>query len=118
MGMGARGMQEGDVVCILFGSRVPFILRRTGDDSDCWHLIGDAYVYGMMDVRWLIPEHRFQQLTRQNLGRRNPRSQGRRYFGIKEAMVPHLLTSSTTRQLDRRLMVPDYHDHSAALYEQ
>ncbi|KAI1159661.1 heterokaryon incompatibility protein-domain-containing protein [Nemania serpens] len=38
--------QEGDLVCILFGSEVPFILRRRNGH---FQLIGDAYVHGIME---------------------------------------------------------------------
>ena len=51
MGMGPRGMQEGDIVCVLFGGCVPFVLQPKADRSDCWELINDAYVHGIMDVR-------------------------------------------------------------------
>jgi hypothetical protein len=36
----------GDVVCVLFGGTVPFVLRRSGDD---FRLHGEAYVYGVMN---------------------------------------------------------------------
>jgi hypothetical protein len=39
--VGPEFVQEGDVVCILFGGRAPFILRRC---SDHFHLIGECYV--------------------------------------------------------------------------
>ena len=36
----------GDVVCILFGSDFPFIVRQTADDA--FQLIGECYVHGLM----------------------------------------------------------------------
>ena len=36
----------GDVICILFGSDFPFIVRQTADDV--FQLIGECYVYGLM----------------------------------------------------------------------
>ena len=36
----------GDVVCILFGSDCPFIVRQTTDDA--FQLIGECYVHGLM----------------------------------------------------------------------
>ena len=51
IGMGTQHIQEGDVVCILFGGRVPYTLRPANDGSDTWTFVGDAYVDGIMDVR-------------------------------------------------------------------
>lgn len=46
MGLGPNALLPHDVVCILFGGIVPFILRsRQGH----YQLVGDAYVHGMMD---------------------------------------------------------------------
>jgi hypothetical protein len=39
-------MQPGDLVCILFGGITPFILRAK---DDYYALVGDAYVYGLME---------------------------------------------------------------------
>src|SRR3954447_14670075 len=41
LGVGPEYVQEGDVVCILFGGRAPFVLRRC---LDHFHLIGECYV--------------------------------------------------------------------------
>lgn len=38
-------MQPGDIVCVLFGAQVPFILRRK--DSR-YQLVGESYVHGIM----------------------------------------------------------------------
>ncbi|OCL05183.1 hypothetical protein AOQ84DRAFT_299424, partial [Glonium stellatum] len=35
----------GDVVCILFGADVPFILRKT---ETGYRLVGESYVHGIM----------------------------------------------------------------------
>jgi hypothetical protein len=40
-------MQVGDVVAVLFGARVPFVLRQQQDGR--YRLIGDCYVHRMMD---------------------------------------------------------------------
>ena len=44
------GAARGDVICLLFGSRIPFVLRRVGkgDGSGRWRLIGECFVYGVM----------------------------------------------------------------------
>lgn len=39
--------QEGDSIVVLAGGKVPFVLRRLSGDKYC--LLGDAYVYGIMD---------------------------------------------------------------------
>lgn len=47
MGLGSHAVEQGDVVCILFGHFAPFILRRT---DSAWKLKGNAYVHGIMHV--------------------------------------------------------------------
>ena len=48
IGLGPRMMQEGDEVCILFGGRVPFLLRRKPDH----HLfVGESYLHNH-DLMW------------------------------------------------------------------
>ncbi|KZL70616.1 heterokaryon incompatibility protein [Colletotrichum incanum] len=42
-----REARAGDVVCILLGSEVPFVIRPTR--KGMYEMIGDAYVSGMMD---------------------------------------------------------------------
>ena len=44
-GVGPAVMQPGDIVCVLFGAQVPFILRRK--DSR-YQLVGESYVHGIM----------------------------------------------------------------------
>ncbi|KAL2203444.1 hypothetical protein CC79DRAFT_1056587 [Sarocladium strictum] len=48
LAMGPNDLQQGDVVCVLMGGAVPFILRPRGD-GDGYTLIGDSYVHGIMD---------------------------------------------------------------------
>ena len=48
LGLGPRMMQEGDEVCVLFGGRMPFLLRRKPDH----HLfIGESYLHDH-DIMW------------------------------------------------------------------
>lgn len=42
----AGACEPQDLVCILFGADVPFILRRKGSQ---YILIGEAYIHGIMD---------------------------------------------------------------------
>jgi hypothetical protein len=48
--------EPGDMVCLILGAEVPFILRRLdGGDSDvaeegrCYTLVGERYIHSMMD---------------------------------------------------------------------
>jgi hypothetical protein len=46
IGTGPEGLRTGDVVCVLYGGNVPFILRR--DTQGQYMLIGGCYVSGIM----------------------------------------------------------------------
>lgn len=46
IGIGTRAMEAGDVVAVLFGGRVPFILRK---QSSGYRVVGACYVHGLMD---------------------------------------------------------------------
>jgi len=45
IGVGPEAMEEGDLCCILFGARVPYILRRVGHQCV---LVGESYIHGVM----------------------------------------------------------------------
>ena len=47
LGLGRSSTQPGDVVCVLRGGNVPFILRKKGDGY--YELVGEAYMHGIMD---------------------------------------------------------------------
>lgn len=47
IGMGPQCIKQNDAVSILFGGFSPFALRREGDR---WSLLGDIYLYDLMDV--------------------------------------------------------------------
>ena len=50
MGLGPRLMRPGDVVCVLLGSGVPFVLREGGGVGGGWYgLVGECYCHGAMD---------------------------------------------------------------------
>lgn len=44
--LGPAVAEKGDVVCVLFGGRTPYILRPKGDH---YLFVGECYVHGMMD---------------------------------------------------------------------
>ena len=46
IGLGPPHCRPGDLVCILFGGEVPFVLRPVGGR---YQLVGDAYVHGIME---------------------------------------------------------------------
>ncbi|KAK3319593.1 heterokaryon incompatibility protein-domain-containing protein [Cercophora scortea] len=52
-GLGPAAMREGDVVVVLFGGVVPFVLRRVGgedgeEEEERWRLVGECFVPGLM----------------------------------------------------------------------
>jgi hypothetical protein len=48
MGLFPNKVMAGDLVCILYGSKVPVILRKP-PNSDLYQLVGEAYVHGIME---------------------------------------------------------------------
>jgi hypothetical protein len=49
MGLALRGVQVGDMVCLLSGAPTPHVIRRVRErDDDVYRFVGDAYVDGMM----------------------------------------------------------------------
>jgi hypothetical protein len=46
MGIGPNVLEIGDIVCVLFGGDVPYILRPK---DGYYQLVGDAYVHGIME---------------------------------------------------------------------
>lgn len=48
--LGPDLLQEGDVVVVLRGGKVPFLLRRANNNPEGgWVLVGECYVHGLMD---------------------------------------------------------------------
>lgn len=41
--------QVGDVVCILFGALVPFLIRPSEAKNGCYRLVGECYIHGIMN---------------------------------------------------------------------
>jgi hypothetical protein len=49
MGFTLRGVQTGDLVCLLSGSPTPHVIRRVKEQADeVYRFVGDAFVDGMM----------------------------------------------------------------------
>ncbi|OAK93948.1 hypothetical protein IQ06DRAFT_298698 [Phaeosphaeriaceae sp. SRC1lsM3a] len=53
MGIGPLRMREGDVIAILFGSTIPFVLRHVEGSADRYMLLGECYIHGIMDGEWV-----------------------------------------------------------------
>ena len=50
MGVGPLDMETGDLVCVIFGGKFPFVLRETSSaEGGEYRLIGEAYCDGIMD---------------------------------------------------------------------
>jgi hypothetical protein len=53
LGLGPKDVQDGDLLCIIFGCSVPVVLRKIVSDEMTgehhYELVGDCYVHGMMD---------------------------------------------------------------------
>ncbi|KAF4449563.1 hypothetical protein FALBO_16633 [Fusarium albosuccineum] len=47
LGVGPRGMEEGDTIAVLHGARTPLILRPA-ETAGNWIIVGDCYVHGLM----------------------------------------------------------------------
>ncbi|ORY14865.1 hypothetical protein BCR34DRAFT_644590 [Clohesyomyces aquaticus] len=46
LGLGPKGMLAGDRISLIFGARVPFVLRKA--EAGGWSLVGECYVRGIM----------------------------------------------------------------------
>ena len=46
VGLGPESLEKNDLVCILYGGHVPYILRP---ENDYFKLVGESYVHGMMN---------------------------------------------------------------------
>ena len=51
LGLAPSGARKGDILCVLRGGDVPFVLREK--ENGYWELVGEAYVHGIMDGSWV-----------------------------------------------------------------
>ena len=51
LGLAPSRARKGDVLCVLRGGDVPFVLREK--ENGYWELVGEAYVHGIMDGSWV-----------------------------------------------------------------
>lgn len=47
-------MQVGDVICVIFGAKVPYVLRSRNEGGVV--LVGEAYCDGIMDGKFIEQE--------------------------------------------------------------
>lgn len=59
IGLGPRSMCKGDIICIMSGGKVPYVLR---EERDHHRLIGEAYVHGLMEGQAVDANTRFHQI--------------------------------------------------------
>jgi hypothetical protein len=58
VGVGPAGILPGHVVSIFFGAHVPYVIRQESESPLQFSLVGDAYVYGIMDGEFMATEYR------------------------------------------------------------
>jgi hypothetical protein len=49
IGLAPHGTQEGDLIYVILGSSVPYVLRPRKDEAQAFELVGEAYVQGIMN---------------------------------------------------------------------
>ena len=59
IGLGPRSMCKGDIICIMSGGRVPYVLR---EERDHHQLIGEAYVHGLMEGQAVDANTKFHRI--------------------------------------------------------
>jgi hypothetical protein len=55
MGMIPGTAEEGDILCVLYGSKFPHVLRKVLGKEDTYELVGIAYIHGLMNgeaIEW------------------------------------------------------------------
>lgn len=58
LGMVPDYFQDGDVVVIFLGGRIPHIIRR--GESDFYELVGESYVHGIMQGKFMESQPKTQ----------------------------------------------------------
>ncbi|KAK0632469.1 heterokaryon incompatibility protein-domain-containing protein [Immersiella caudata] len=53
VGLAPAETEPGDLAVIFPGFSAPYVLRRVGDDARMYELVGECYVYGVMDGEYL-----------------------------------------------------------------
>jgi len=48
LGLGPQSLEIGDLVCVLGGGRVPYLIRPVNEEDNEARFVGEAYVHGIM----------------------------------------------------------------------
>jgi hypothetical protein len=56
IGSGPGRAEKGDIVCILYGAKVPYVLRKRKQPEDGYVYIGEAYIQGLMDGEFMTSD--------------------------------------------------------------
>jgi hypothetical protein len=48
LGIGSKSLEVGDLVCLLAGGSVPYVIRRINGAENKFRFVGEAYVHGIM----------------------------------------------------------------------
>lgn len=61
-GLASADVEEGDIICILFGGKVPYALRRK---DGYYRFLGECYVHGIMDgeAMDMLADGQFEKTT-------------------------------------------------------
>lgn len=64
LGQMPLGTERGDLVCILMGGEVPFVIRPTHPGSNSYNMIGDCFLNGVMNGEMLVAnEHATREIV-------------------------------------------------------
>jgi hypothetical protein len=56
---------SGDTLCIFLGAKIPYVIRPVRDNSEAYTLIGEAFVYGIMDGESLRSDYQVKSVRLQ-----------------------------------------------------
>jgi hypothetical protein len=61
-GLAPATAQVGDLCCVIFGARTPFVVRQLFSSPKCYELVGEAYIHNIMKGE-IIEQHAFPEDT-------------------------------------------------------
>lgn len=56
IGLAPWNAREGDVVAVLLGGKMPYLLRPRGSDCTDYTFVGETYVHGLMEGEAMDPD--------------------------------------------------------------
>jgi hypothetical protein len=62
-GLGPSTAREGHLCCVIFGAKIPFIVKPIADSNEQYELVGEAYIHGIMkgEVVKMCDDGKFQE---------------------------------------------------------